>query len=274
MKFVGIAISTILVLIFMTVNFTFIMGYCLRIIFMSIQGPLPWVSDLQPQTPNPELSEFDLATKAFMSQIVQVEDSGLSLGHLNIGLLVAVIISMGFVAYLSNKGMIVVSKISEISCTGFVVMVIGLLLKVLFMEGSKIGYQYFFFSGIARIFSIRCLVDAATEALLLSGASQAFFVNYSAMKDCRSPLCYPIKFFLSGAMILGLVCSLVVCGYLGHLVSTNNSNMKDFDLESPHIALQVYCLIISQMGLPNLILIIFVGFLFLIGSVITVSIFP
>ena len=257
-----------LVLLFLTVNFSYLMAYCLRVCLLSLEGPFPWMQ----RAPGDARAPLAVAQAAFYAQVVQVGEQGLWFGSLDLGLAAAVLLCLALGLYLAHRGMGSIGRLSEGVSLAIVALTLLMLGRCVMLEKSEVGYSYFFLRGFWKILSFECWADAASQAILLSGSSCAFFLNYSALKSSKNVLVHPIKLFLSGAMLLGTACSLVVAGYLGGHASLLGQEVDQLEaLKDPSLPLQVYCLVLSGLPLPNLFVALHFACLTLIGAIITVG---
>jgi solute carrier family 6 amino acid transporter-like protein 5/7/9/14 len=175
------------------------------------------------------------------------------------------LLAWSLVYYCLKDGIKKTGKIAYFTVLSPYVLLIILLIRVLFLEGSVRGIQYLFIPDFKKLWTIEIWTEAATQSAFqysIGVGSAQTFARFRARgtSTVKPGIIVPVANYLSG-----ILASLVVFGYLGHYIHVKGISFEDLPMSGPELVSITYPAILGMLPLPNLMAMLFFFTMILLG---------
>lgn len=259
-RYKGLALTTVLVLVFAAINYSYLMAYCFHYLTHAFASTLPWAqAGGEPQALLQQTKDY------FFRAVLQLNDNKFELGDIKYELLIGYIVCWLLIYLCVRRGIELSGKIAVVSVTATIALLLILFLRVCYLPGSLSGILYLVKPDIAKLFTLDIWIDAAIQVVFQTGAGQGYYLCFASFRHSKVPVISPSRYFLLLNTLTGLLSSLVVFGFLGYYSQAAGLSLASLDISGPALIFITYPACLSTMPWPNLWLLLFFLTLVLIG---------
>ena len=256
-KYLGVAVTSMLVSGVMSIYYIYIMAYCL-IYLVAGFGTLPWMY-------GEEKDILEHTRKFYMEKVVQLNPNKDELGGWNWPLVLSVLVCWIIVFLCIRKGTEQTGKIALITvCMPYVLLVI-FLIRVSMLDGFSNGIVYLLKPDFSKLFTLQIWKDALIQVFFQLSLGQGCMITFASFRDVKEKIVLPTRLIPLINSFTGLLASFIIFGYLGYFCQKYDHDINSLQIAGPGLIFITFPACLSTMGMPHLFMFLFFVTMVLLG---------